>query len=90
VIGAIAGSDPFAEWPGTRITLSPATAPNGKPTIRITAAPTDHNGAPPVEPSADSLPTAEWDDNQSANPTPSEPLLPAATYASIFHATHWL
>lgn len=72
-LAALAGTERFADWPGTRVTLSPATAPNGKPTIRITAAPTATDGTPPpVEPSvesaADPLPTAEWNDIQPAKP----------------------
>jgi hypothetical protein len=35
-LAALAGSERFADWPGLRVTLHPATAPNGKPTIRIT------------------------------------------------------
>jgi hypothetical protein len=74
-IAALAGSERFADWPGLRVTLHPATAPNGKPTIRITAAPSapaGGNGAPPAPvetaAAADALPTAEWDDIQPAKP----------------------
>ena len=32
---AIAGSERFIDWVGQRVTLAPATAPNGRPTIDI-------------------------------------------------------
>lgn len=80
-LASVAASDRFADWPGLRITLSPATAPNGKPTINvsagqaITAAPAPANGAPPAEPSpppaAGPLPTADWNDIQPAKFAPS-------------------
>ena len=31
----LAGSPRFADWPGLRVRLAPATAPNGKPTIAV-------------------------------------------------------
>jgi hypothetical protein len=80
-LAALAGSERFADWPGLRVTLHPATAPNGKPTIRITApvlspaegapaAPAAGNGAPPapVATATDPLPTADWDDIRPAIP----------------------
>lgn len=84
-LAALAGSERFADWPGLRITLHPASAPNGKPTIHITApvlspaegaVPAAGNGSPPrteasVAPTVEPLPTAEWDDIQSARPTAS-------------------
>jgi hypothetical protein len=59
---ALAGSDnvpvghAFAGWPGLRVTLHPATAPNGKPTIRIAADPPE---LAPVAPSNGSASNAE-------------------------------
>ncbi len=37
-IAAILESERFSDWPGKRICLVPATAPNGKPTVEIVAA----------------------------------------------------
>ena len=37
-LAEITGKDAFADWPGHSITLGPATAPNGKPTIAVAAA----------------------------------------------------
>jgi hypothetical protein len=51
-IAEIAGSSRFTDWPGTRVTLAPGTAPNGKPTItiRTAPAPADSVPAPPEDP----------------------------------------
>jgi len=38
-IAEIAKTERFAQWPGTAVTLIPATAPNGKPTIGIRPGP---------------------------------------------------
>ena len=38
-IAEIAESERFDAWPGTRVTLAPGKAPNGKPTITIRTAP---------------------------------------------------
>jgi hypothetical protein len=46
-IAEIAGSEIFATWPGTRVTLAPGKAPNGKPTITIRTAPTPENKETP-------------------------------------------
>ncbi len=34
-IMALVGSERFADWPGHRIRLAPATAPNGRPTVSV-------------------------------------------------------
>lgn len=38
-LAAICGSERLADWPGHTVQLTPATAPNGKPTIAIRADP---------------------------------------------------
>ena len=38
-IMALVGSERFDEWPGHTVTLAPATAPNGKPTIAVSGGP---------------------------------------------------
>lgn len=58
---------PAAPSPSIYPARRTATAPNDKPTIRITAA--CANGTPAAAP--DTLPTAEWDDIQPAKPAPS-------------------
>ena len=37
-LAELMGSPSFADWPGHSITLAPATAPNGKPTIAVAVA----------------------------------------------------
>jgi len=44
-LAAICGSERLADWQGHSVQLTPATAPNGKPTIAILAAPGQDEGA---------------------------------------------
>ena len=37
-IMGLVGSERFSDWPGHTVTLAPATAPNGKPTIAVKGA----------------------------------------------------
>ena len=49
-IAEIAESERFADWPSTRVTLAPGSAPNGKPTIIIRTAPAPTNKETPPTP----------------------------------------
>ena len=58
----LTGTEAFAAWVGHRVTLKPAVAQNGKPTIAIDAAPAGNgNGKPQEGPGTAYRPTGTQD-----------------------------
>lgn len=51
-LASIANSEDYTAWRGHQITLSPAVAPNGKPTITISGAPVKASAPGEVEQTA--------------------------------------